>query len=103
MFAEAETPHHLPHFHAYYQEHVAIYSIDPLELIGGSLPRRQQRLAVCRENLRGCHSEESAAADDEESRNSLMAQKSRSFAEFTLSGRRAQDDTLGTFFSKPLE
>ena len=37
---------------------------------------------------------ESATADDEESRNSLMAQKSRSFAEFTLSGRRAQDDTL---------
>ncbi len=44
MFAEAETPHHLPHFHAYYQEDVGIYSIDPLELIGGSLPRRQQRL-----------------------------------------------------------
>jgi len=53
MFAEAETPHHLPHFHAYYQEHVAIYSIDPLELIGGSLPRRQQRLAVCTESLGG--------------------------------------------------
>jgi len=53
MFAEAETPHHLPHFYAYYQEHVAIYSIDPLELIGESLPRRQQRLAVCTESLGG--------------------------------------------------
>ncbi|MBI4480464.1 MAG: DUF4160 domain-containing protein [Acidobacteria bacterium] len=31
MFAESETPHHTAHFHAYYQEHVAIYGIDPLE------------------------------------------------------------------------
>lgn len=44
MFAEADTPHHASHFHAYYQEHVAIYSIEPLELIAGTLPRRQQRL-----------------------------------------------------------
>lgn len=44
MFAEPEAPHHVPHFHAYYQEHVGIYCIDPLELIAGVLPRRQQRL-----------------------------------------------------------
>lgn len=44
MFAEADASHHLPHFHAYYQEDVAIYSIDPLEVIGGNLPKRQQRL-----------------------------------------------------------
>ena len=44
MYAEADTPHHKPHFHAYYQERVGIYSLDTLELIGGSLPRRQQRL-----------------------------------------------------------
>ena len=43
MYAEADTPHHRPHFHAYYQEHVGIYSLETLELIGGSLPRRQQR------------------------------------------------------------
>ena len=36
--------HHVPHFHAYYQEHVAIFSIDPIELIAGSLPQAQQRL-----------------------------------------------------------
>jgi hypothetical protein len=30
--------------HAYYQEHVAIYTIDPVELIAGTLPRRQHRL-----------------------------------------------------------
>ncbi len=44
MFAEAQAPHHLPHFHAYYQNEVAIYSIDPLEMVGGGLPKRQQRL-----------------------------------------------------------
>lgn len=44
MYAEANVSHHAPHFHAYYQEHVAIYTIDPVELIAGTLPRRQQRL-----------------------------------------------------------
>jgi len=44
MFAELGAPHHSPHFHAYYQENVAIYGIDPVELMGGMMPRRQQRL-----------------------------------------------------------
>ncbi|MBM2849930.1 MAG: hypothetical protein HW418_2872 [Anaerolineales bacterium] len=44
MYAEPGTPHHHPHFHAYYQNAVAIYSIDTLEVIGGALPQRQQRL-----------------------------------------------------------
>jgi Domain of unknown function (DUF4160) len=44
MYAEANVSHHSPHFHAYYQEHVAIYTIDPVELIAGALPRRQHRL-----------------------------------------------------------
>ena len=44
MFAEAGAPHHVAHFHAYYQENVAIYGINPLEPIAGSLPKRQQRL-----------------------------------------------------------
>ena len=44
MYAEAEAPHHVPHFHAYYQNQVGIYSINTLELIAGALPRRQQRL-----------------------------------------------------------
>ncbi len=43
MYAELGAPHHAPHFHAYYQDAVAIYSIDPIELISGSLPKRQQR------------------------------------------------------------
>jgi Domain of unknown function (DUF4160) len=45
MYMEAGGPHHAPHFHAYYQEEVAIYGIDPIELISGTLPKRQQRMA----------------------------------------------------------
>ena len=44
MYAESEAQHHAPHFHAYYQNYVGIYSLDTVELIGGTLPRRQQRL-----------------------------------------------------------
>lgn len=44
MFMEAGGPRHTPHFHAYYQEDVGIFSIDPVELIAGSLPKRQCRL-----------------------------------------------------------
>jgi len=41
---EAEAQHHVPHFHAYYQDEVGIFSIDPVDLIAGSLSRRQRRL-----------------------------------------------------------
>ena len=44
MFAEAGGSHHIPHFHAYYQEHDATFSIDPIEMIAGSLPQRHIRL-----------------------------------------------------------
>ena len=44
MYAEAGGQHHRPHFHAYYQDDVAVYAIDEIEAIAGSLPRRQQRL-----------------------------------------------------------
>lgn len=44
MYAEAGGPHHLPHFHAYYQQEVAIYGLDPIALVAGSLPLRQRRL-----------------------------------------------------------
>ncbi len=43
MFVEVSGPHHLAHFHAYYQEEVAVYGIEPVELIAGSLPKRQHR------------------------------------------------------------
>lgn len=44
MYMEAGEPHHLPHFHAYYQDDVAVFSLEPIDLIAGSLPRRQRRL-----------------------------------------------------------
>jgi hypothetical protein len=44
MFSEVGVPHHRAHFHAYYQEQVAVLGVDPVEIISGSLPRRQQRL-----------------------------------------------------------
>lgn len=44
MYMEAEGSHHLPHFHAYYQDNVAVIGLDPIDLIAGSLPRRQRRL-----------------------------------------------------------
>ena len=43
MFAEPAGPHHRPHFHAYYQDDVGIFAIDPMELMAGSLPQRQRR------------------------------------------------------------
>ena len=44
MFSEVGAQHQTPHFHAYYQEEVGIFSIEPVELIAGSLPNRQRRL-----------------------------------------------------------
>ena len=41
---EAGGPHHLPHFHACYLDDVAVIGLDPVDLIAGSLPRRQRRL-----------------------------------------------------------
>ena len=44
MYSEIGGPHHMPHLHAYYPEDVGIFSLDPIALIAGSLPTRQQRL-----------------------------------------------------------
>jgi Domain of unknown function (DUF4160) len=44
MYMEAGVQHHTPHFHAYYQEAIAVYGINPIELISGELPKRQQRM-----------------------------------------------------------
>lgn len=46
MYSETGGLHHVPHFHAHYQDAVGIYGIDPIELIAGSLPQRQHRLVV---------------------------------------------------------
>ena len=44
MFMEVGAPHHRPHFHALYQDALATFALDPIECIGGGLPRTQQRL-----------------------------------------------------------
>lgn len=44
MYMEAGAPHHSPHFHAYYQDEAAVFSILPVELIAGGLARPQRRL-----------------------------------------------------------
>ena len=44
MYWEIGERHRTPHFHAYYQENAAIFSIDPIERLEGSMPKRQVRL-----------------------------------------------------------
>ena len=44
MYLEVNEPHHVAHFHAYYQHATAVFSIDPVERLAGTLPKRQQRL-----------------------------------------------------------
>lgn len=44
MFSEPGTPHQVPHFHAYYQDDVAVVAIDPVDILAGGLPQRQRRL-----------------------------------------------------------
>jgi hypothetical protein len=44
MYVEAGVVHHRPHFHAYYQDTAAVFSVESVELLGGLLPPRQQRM-----------------------------------------------------------
>jgi hypothetical protein len=44
MFSEPSERHHAPHFHAYYSENIAVFTISPVALLTGSMPQRQQRL-----------------------------------------------------------
>ncbi len=44
MFVEAGGPHHRTHFHAYYQDQAAVFELDTIECLGGSLSKAQQRL-----------------------------------------------------------
>ena len=44
MYMELGGQHNTPRLHAYYQNEVAVMGISPIELIAGTLPRRQQRL-----------------------------------------------------------
>jgi len=40
---ERGEPHHLPHIHAEYQDHKAVFSLPEGEVLAGSLPRRQTK------------------------------------------------------------
>ena len=44
MFAEVGGQHHRPHFHAYAGDLAAVFSVDTIEMIGGSMTQRDQRL-----------------------------------------------------------
>ena len=44
MFVEAGAPHQRPHVHAYYHDEAAVFALETLECLGGSLPRPQRRL-----------------------------------------------------------
>ncbi len=39
MFSEPSERHHVPHFHAYFGEHVAVFSISPVAIIIGFIPQ----------------------------------------------------------------
>lgn len=55
MYAEAGEPHHVPHFHAYHQNQVAVFGISPIKVIAGDLPTRSRRLV---EAWAGLHHDE---------------------------------------------
>jgi len=44
MYWEVGARHHTPHFHAYHQENTAIFGVDPIEFMEGSMATRQRRL-----------------------------------------------------------
>jgi len=46
MFAEHGGKHLTPHFHAVYQKYEAVFTINPVEILSGSMPKKQQRLVV---------------------------------------------------------
>jgi hypothetical protein len=46
MYTERDAPHHLPHFHTYYGEYSATFTLMPPSLLEGALPRTQLRLIL---------------------------------------------------------
>ncbi len=58
MYTEVDTPHHLPHFHAYYAEFIASFSVSPPVVLEGALPRRQTRFVLAWAELRQSELEE---------------------------------------------
>lgn len=46
MYTEPNAPHHLPHFHTYYGEYSATFTLMPPDTLEGALPRTQLRLVL---------------------------------------------------------
>ena len=46
MHREVGESHSMPHFHAHYQDHVAVCGVYPVEIIAGWLPPRQRRFVA---------------------------------------------------------
>jgi len=46
MYTERNAPHRLPHFHAYYGEHLASFTLIPPGQLDGILPRAQLRFVL---------------------------------------------------------
>jgi hypothetical protein len=44
MFVEPGGQHQRAHFHAFYQEHAAVFAVDTIECLAGDLPKPQRRL-----------------------------------------------------------
>ncbi len=44
MYRELGEPHHKPHLHAQYQNHAAVFTFNPIDMIEGSFPNAQRRL-----------------------------------------------------------
>ena len=43
MYSEPGGQHHLPHFHAHFDKRSALFTLDPVGIIGGEIPIRQRR------------------------------------------------------------
>ena len=46
MYMEPLARHNRPHFHAYFQQFVAVVGIDEIELLAGKMPKKQLRLTL---------------------------------------------------------
>jgi hypothetical protein len=46
MYTEPNVQHHLPHFHGYYGEYSATFTLMPPDMLEGALPRAQLRVVL---------------------------------------------------------
>ena len=46
LFYKDNRQHHLPHIHAEYQEHAAVFAIEDGRLLEGTLPQNKSKLVI---------------------------------------------------------